>query len=120
MDHSRFSQKIGQVSYKLDLPEGSLIHPMFHVSNIKAKLGQRVLPRPTLPAVNADLIISPKFMSILAPKPMSILADKSHQLRNKMITQVLVQWQGESKDDATWENLFDLQQKFPYLVGKVL
>lgn len=112
MDHSRFSQKIGQVSYKLDLPEGSLIHPMFHVSNIKAKLGQRVLPRPTLPAVNADLIIS--------PKPMSILADKSHQLRNKMITQVSVQWQGESKDDATWENLFDLQQKFPYLVGKVL
>ena len=30
-----------------------------------------------------------------------------------MITQVLVQGQGESKDDATWENLFDLQQKFP-------
>ena len=36
------------------------------------------------------------------------------------MTQVLVQWQGESKDDATWEVLYDLQARFPHLVGKVL
>lgn len=105
-------QKVGLVSYKLDLPEGSLIHPFFHVSNLKPKLGQHVLPRPTLLVVNASLIIS--------PKPVSILANRSHQLRNRIITQVLMQWQGESKDVATWKNLFDLQQKFPHLMGKVL
>uniref|UniRef100_A0A7N2LQ17 Tf2-1-like SH3-like domain-containing protein n=1 Tax=Quercus lobata TaxID=97700 RepID=A0A7N2LQ17_QUELO len=95
-------QKVGEVYYKLDLPEGSLIHLVFHVSNFKAKLGQHVMLRPTLPVVNADMVLS--------LEPMSILATRSHHLRSRLITQVLVQWHGKSKDDATWENLFDLQQ----------
>ena len=105
-------QKVGEVSYKLDLPAGSQIHPVFHVSNLKGKLGAQVVPRPALPAVSVD--------QILNPEPVAILATRSHQLRSRLITQVLVQWQDESKDDATWENLFVLQQKFPHLVGKVL
>ena len=93
-------QKVGEVSYKLDLPFGSLIHPVFHVSNLKAKLGNQVVPRPTLPAVNVDLV--------LTPEPMMILDRKSIKLRSRIVTQLLVQWQGESKDDATWEVLYDL------------
>ena len=93
-------QKVGEVSYKLDLPFGSLIHPVFHVSNLKAKLGNQVVPRPTLPAVNADLV--------LTPEPMMILDRKSIKLRSRIVTQLLVQWQGESTDDATWEVLYDL------------
>ena len=71
-----------------------------------------MVPRPALPAVSVD--------QILNPEPVAILATRSHQLRSRLITQVLVQWQDESKDDATWENHFVLQQKFPHLVGKVL
>lgn len=55
-------QMVGAVSYRLDLPSSSLIHPVFHVSRLKAKLGNRVLPKPTLLAVNADLIITPKLV----------------------------------------------------------
>ena len=71
-----------------------------------------MVPRPALPAMTVD--------QILNLEPVAILATRSHQLRSRLITQVLVQWQDESKDDATWENLFVLQQKFPHLVGKVL
>ena len=105
-------QKVGEVSYKLNLPAGSQIHPVFHVSNLPAKLGAQVVPKSALPAVTVDLIPN--------PEPVAILATRSHQLRSRLITQVLVQWQDESKDDATWESLFVLQQKFPHLVGKVL
>ena len=61
-------QKIGEVSYKLDLPPSSLIHPVFHVSNLKAKLGNQVVPRPTLLSMNADLVITPEPVMILARK----------------------------------------------------
>ena len=105
-------QKLREISYKLDLPIGSLIHPAFYVSNLKAKLGQNVVPRPTLPAMSANQIIS--------PKPVTIQADKSHQLRSRTITQVVVQWQGESKEVASLENLYELQHKFLHLVGKLL
>ena len=75
-------QKIGEVCYKLDLPLGSLIHPVFHVSNHKAKLGNQVVPRPTLPAVNAEMV--------LTLEPMLILDKKSIKLRSRIVTQVLV------------------------------
>ena len=44
------------MSYELDLPAGSQIHPVFHVSNLKAKLGAQVVPRPALPAMTVDQI----------------------------------------------------------------
>ena len=47
-------QKVGAVSYKLDLPPEAKIHPVFHVSCLKLKLGQKVHPTPTLPFVDAD------------------------------------------------------------------
>ena len=105
-------QKIGEVSYKLYLPSGSLIHLVFHFSYLKAKLGDKVVPRPTLPAVNEDLV--------LTLEPVLILDRKSIKLRSISVTQVLVLWQGESKEDATWEILYDLQAKFPLHMGKVL
>ena len=100
------------MSYKLDLPSGSLIHPVFHVSCLKAKLGDKVVPKPIVPAVNANLV--PTLESVL------ILDRKSIQLRSRTVTQILVQWQGECKEDATWEILYDLQAKFPHLVGNML
>ena len=108
----QFMQKVGKVSYKLDLPVESQIHLVFHVSNLKAKLGAYVISRPALPVMTVD--------QILSPEPVAVLDSRTHQLRSRLITQVLMQWLGESKDDATWGSLFELQQKFPHLVSKVL
>ena len=69
-------------------------------------------PLPSLPPVDSA--------GIIKPEPVVVLQERTHHLRNKSITQVLVQWQGEQVEDATWESLYLLQQQFPHLVGKVL
>ena len=50
----RVIQKVGEVAYKLELPPGSQIHPVFHVSCLKAKLGHQVTPISQLPFVTSE------------------------------------------------------------------
>ena len=50
----QIERKLGSVAYKLSLPEGSLIHPVFNVSCLKAKLGSHIVPIPTLPPVDFE------------------------------------------------------------------
>uniref|UniRef100_A0A2N9J2Z8 Reverse transcriptase n=2 Tax=Fagus sylvatica TaxID=28930 RepID=A0A2N9J2Z8_FAGSY len=106
-------EKVGAVAYKLDLPNDALIHPVFHVSCLKAKLGQSILPLNKLPLVNS--------LGHITPEPVQILQQRHITTRRQQKgTEVLVQWEGASKADATWEMLLKLQQQFPHLVGKVL
>ena len=105
-------QKIGSVSYKLDLPLEAKIHPVFYVSYLKMKLGQHVTPIPTLPPVDdSGQVLS---------EPVVVLQTRAKSLRSWVITEVLVQWLGSSPTNATWESWHQLQLTFPQLVGKVL
>ena len=105
-------QLVGKVSYKLALPPESKIHPVFHVSCLKLKLGRQVTPFPTLPPV--DDIGQPCF------EPIVVLQTRTKSLRSRDVTEVLVHWSGSTVDEATWESLHQLQISFPHLVGKVL
>ncbi|KAL4649808.1 hypothetical protein ACB092_01G041400 [Castanea dentata] len=75
-------ERIGDVAYRLDLPPESVIHPVFHVSYLKAKLGNHNISISMLPSVNSQ--------GILTPEPVAVLQSRSHQLRKRTITQLLI------------------------------
>jgi hypothetical protein len=75
-------QKVGSVAYKLALPPESKIHPVFHVSCLKKKLGQQVLPFPTMPPVDRN--------GELKPEPEAILERRMQKIGTRPATEVLV------------------------------
>ncbi|KAD4983075.1 hypothetical protein E3N88_19746 [Mikania micrantha] len=94
-------QKVGKVAYKLDLPSEAQIHPVFHVSLLKLAHGphQPLVPLPS----------NPRF----SLKPRSIIDRRVVRRGQRMVTQVLVNWQNLSVADATWEYLDDFVLRFP-------
>ncbi|XP_062147747.1 uncharacterized protein LOC133856708 [Alnus glutinosa] len=105
-------RRVGPVAYKLQLPSDSKIHPIFHVFQLKPKLGAQTVAIPTLPPLNSK--------GILHPEPMAVLDRRSRARNNRSFTEVLVCWEGQSAEDATWESFHALAQAYPHLVGKVL
>jgi hypothetical protein len=50
----RVSRRIGVVAYELELPQGSRIHNVFHVSCLKKALGQHIRPIEVLPPMDEE------------------------------------------------------------------
>ncbi|KAE8692295.1 hypothetical protein F3Y22_tig00110847pilonHSYRG00263 [Hibiscus syriacus] len=63
----RVTKRIGPVSYKLELPESSRIHPIFHVSQLKPCKGQPLQKITHLPLIIEDFV---------PPAPTENLEDK--------------------------------------------
>ncbi|XP_070664454.1 uncharacterized protein [Malus domestica] len=101
----RVIAKVGHVAYKLKLPDSSKLHPVFHVSCLKKHLGSQHSPTTPLP------IITEK--GILQDIPIAILDRRLVKKGNAAITEVFVQWQNHTPEDATWEPYPDLKSKFP-------
>ncbi|KAA8522099.1 hypothetical protein F0562_012587 [Nyssa sinensis] len=98
----QIAKKIGAVAYKLDLPKDSRIHPIFHVSLLKKKIGENLLVQSMLPIVRSE-------DGILVSKPQAVL---DRRVRKKK-DEVLIHWQGLSPAEATWEDLVTMKQQFP-------
>jgi hypothetical protein len=93
------------VAYKLQLPEGSQIHPVIHVSQLKKAIPPEVVVSPDakLNYINTDSV------SI----PMQVLQKRLHQVGNKMLPFARVQWDRLPPSWTTWEKLHLLPPQVP-------
>ncbi|GKF38079.1 retrotransposable element Tf2 [Tanacetum coccineum] len=97
-------EKIGAVAYRLKLPNGSQIHPVFHVSQLKQCKGN-VQTSGSLPNLNDE--------GLLRVEPEAILERRLGKINNEPVTFVLIKWSNKDIEDATWEQYHDLVQRFP-------
>uniref|UniRef100_M1AIM5 Retrotransposon protein n=1 Tax=Solanum tuberosum TaxID=4113 RepID=M1AIM5_SOLTU len=85
--------RIGLVAYKLALPPSSKVHPVFHVSLLKKKVGSRVVVQSTLPMTNVE--------GQFLVKPVAILQRQLVQRENSVAIKLLIQWSNLPPEDAT-------------------
>lgn len=76
-------KNIGTVAYKLNLTTEARIHPVFHVSCLKKKLGQQSTPLPTLPPEDLN--------GEIRPEPEAILERRMIKKNHIALTEVLIQ-----------------------------
>ncbi|GAU37691.1 hypothetical protein TSUD_164940 [Trifolium subterraneum] len=97
-------EKIGAVAYRLKLPEGSRVHPVFHVSLLKKAVG----------SYNEDEEL-PDLLEELNDmyEPEAILATRKVKHSGEEVKQVLVHWKGKTAEDATWEDELMIRSQFP-------
>lgn len=86
-------EKIRQVAYKLQLPPGSMVHPVFHISLLKKKVGSKYTVTTELPKLGPDgqFLVYP----------------------NRAVVQWLFHWSHSIPEDATWEDANSIIEQFP-------
>jgi hypothetical protein len=87
-------EQIREAAYKLDLPEGCLVHPVFHVSQLKSFTLDYIHVFQDLPP--------PPQLDTVELKPEQILEQRLSTKGNTMITQVMIKWSSLPSAMATY------------------
>ncbi|KAL9433184.1 hypothetical protein AB3S75_028076 [Citrus x aurantiifolia] len=101
----RVSEQIGAVAYKLQLPEGCKVHPVFHISALKPYVGSSTVYVASLPPDTID--------NKPVSTPIAILADRFILKQGKKHYQILVQWSGCAPENSTWEDFAEFCRLYP-------
>jgi hypothetical protein len=95
------TKKIGSVAYRLQLPDTSSIHPIFHVSQLKG----------AVPVTHTDQPLPDHIAGLQVPE--RILQKRVATTGAEVRLQALIQWTGFPPSMATWEDVEALRQRFP-------
>ncbi|KAL4567338.1 hypothetical protein LXL04_022921 [Taraxacum kok-saghyz] len=98
-------QRVGQVAYKLLLPEGARIHPVFHVSQLKLSVGDHT--------VSHDLPLQLQEDLELTVEPEELLGVRMRAVGVEERQEVLIKWQSLPIEEATWEEYLNISHLFP-------
>ncbi|KAJ1256798.1 hypothetical protein BS78_K311800 [Paspalum vaginatum] len=102
-------EKIGAVAYKLDLPEGCAIHPVFHVSQLKPFTTDYT-------PVFSEL---PQVLDLDAPdvQPEAIVERRLIKRGTTAVPQVRIKWSSIPASTTTWEHYHVVRTRFPEAPG---
>lgn len=101
----KVTKRVGKVAYHIDLPIGSKVHNVFHVSQLKKKLGNTKVVQIELPGVNETGEWEVKHVNILERK---LVRKGLHP-----VVKVLVQWEHNGPEEAIWETWDKFVKKYP-------
>ena len=98
--------KVGPVAYRLKLPAEARIHPVFHVSLLKKKIGLVQQVSKTLPEFdNADQC--PR-------QPEAVLQRRVILHNGQPVIQLLIKWCQLGAEEASWEDKDFILSQFPH------
>ncbi|WVZ96354.1 hypothetical protein U9M48_042006 [Paspalum notatum var. saurae] len=86
-------ERIGEVAYRLLLPAGARLHNVFHVGLLKPYKGEEPQETPELPPIQHGRVLRGRLA--------------------RGMSEVLVQWQGQSAAEAAWVPLAEFKQRYP-------
>jgi hypothetical protein len=108
----RVTERVGKLAYHLQLPDGVKIHPVFHVSQLKKHLGDKVVPEPGLPLITED--------GRIKMEPHQVLQTRSLPRSGVLVTQWLIEWTNLPPADASWEDANFIKTIFPAFYANTL
>ncbi|KAL6570790.1 hypothetical protein OROGR_000340 [Orobanche gracilis] len=92
-------ERVGQVAYRLKLPDSAKNHNVFHISQLKRAIGDKFSLPSLPPTLTADMEV------ILQP-------DQVEGVREGNAGRVLIRWKDLPSYEATWESLAEMIQRF--------
>ncbi|MCO5595967.1 hypothetical protein L7F22_050019 [Adiantum nelumboides] len=107
------TEKIGTVAYTLALPSDVTVHPVFHVSRLKEKLGESDNIVPIEENVWEDIQTD-----YIPHEPEVVLDQRTRHSRRSAYDEYLIKWKGQSERFATWESVRALKAQFPHFIDE--
>ena len=92
-------KKIGDIAYRIELPDGIKAHLVFHVSKLKRTL--HPLENVVSPNVLVELIEPPS----IPHEPERILGFRDRCMRHSVYKEALVKWTDLDDEASTWERI---------------
>lgn len=103
------TEKVGHVAYRLKLPLGSMVHPVFHVSMLKGKVVDTK-------EWSSDAPIAGPGGEMTVPE--SILERRMVRSGNSYTVLVKVRWLNLPEQEASWENFYEMEKAFPEFMAR--